>query len=212
MIKVEYIDHSGSDLSVVNAARVSFAKEVGEMSVRDEKLILFLAKHKHKSPFNHCFVSFRVTAPVFVARQLVKHEYLPWNETSRRYVDSVPDFFRPSSWRKRAEDKKQGSAGDIENQAPCNLALTVTHKVAEWTYRFLLWRGVAPEQARMVLPQSMMTEWIWSGTLGAFAKMAALRLPNDSQVEAREVAEGVSTHMSELFPHSWAALLKHPIL
>ena len=122
MIEVTYIDHMGSDLSVVNAARVSFGKKSdwmmrvhnGEAKVlqhKDSKLIRFLAKHKHKSPFNHAFATFHVKAPIFVARQLQKHEYMPWNEISRRYVDDPPDFFKPDYWRGRAENVKQGSSG-----------------------------------------------------------------------------------------------------
>ena len=125
MIEVTYIDHMGSDLSVVNAARVSFGKEsnwmprvhTGEQLVlehKDTKLISYLARHHHKSPFNHCFVKFHVKAPIFVARQLQKHEYMPWNEISRRYVDSDPEFYRPTSWRGRSKDKKQGSDGTVD--------------------------------------------------------------------------------------------------
>ena len=125
MIEVTYIDHMGSDLSVVNAARVSFGKKsnwmprvhTGEKLVlehKDVKLISYLARHHHKSPFNHCFATFHVKAPIFVARQLQKHEYMPWNEISRRYVDSEPEFYQPKVWRGRSSDKKQGSEGVVE--------------------------------------------------------------------------------------------------
>ena len=170
MIEVTYIDHMGSDLSVVNAARVSFGKKSdwmmrvhnGEAKVlqhKDDRLIKYLAKHKHKSPFNHAFATFHVKAPIFVARQLQKHEYMPWNEVSRRYVDSEPEFYVPDVWRGRSEDKKQGSEGVIEDIDP-DVANSMV-ACAKHDYNYLLAKGVCPEQARMVLPQSMMTEWYW---------------------------------------------------
>lgn len=230
MITVTPIDSMGSDLSVVNAARCSFDKEstwersyyitntdndrwVGVLSERDTRLINYLAKHKHKSPFNHCFASFRVKAPIFVARQLVKHEYLIINEVSRRYVDDTPEFYEPKVWRKRATDKKQGSSSE---EASLMDGWTITESLtytdhALRLYKELLECEVAPEMARMVLPQSMMTTWIWSGSLGAFAKMASLRLKPDTQEETRVVAELISGHMSSWFPVAWSALLENPI-
>ena len=213
MIEVTYVDHMGDDLSVVNAARVSFGKKSdymmrihnGEAKVlqhKDNRLIKYLAKHKHKSPFNHAFATFHVKAPVFVARQLVKHEYMPWNEISRRYVDDPPDFFKPDYWRGRAENVKQGSSGEVKSNA--NVAYQY-HKI-EGLYKQLLDEGVCPEQARMILPQSMMTEWYWSGTLYAFAKMCGLRLKEDTQAETRVVAEKVEDVMAKLYPVSWEAL------
>tara|TARA_R100000030_G_scaffold83386_1_gene66313 strand:+ start:889 stop:1560 length:672 start_codon:yes stop_codon:yes gene_type:complete len=217
MIEVTYIDHMGSDLSVVNAARVSFGKEsnwmprvhTGEQLVlehKDTKLISYLARHHHKSPFNHCFVKFHVKAPIFVARQLQKHEYMPWNEISRRYVDSDPEFYRPTSWRGRSKDKKQGSDGTVDISYKTISALAKHEVWCMKTYRQLLDDGVAPEQARMVLPQSMITEWYWSGSLYAFAKMCGLRLKPDAQYETRLVAEQIEDKMAELFPESWTAL------
>ena len=216
MIEVTYIDHMGNDLSVVNAARVSFGKKSklecidmvkGKyvLNNKDAKLIKYLAKHNHKSPFNHTFVTFHVKAPIFVARQLVKHEYMPWNEISRRYVDDPPDFFKPDYWRGRAENVKQGSSGEVKSNA--NVAYQY-HKM-EGLYKQLLDEGVCPEQARMILPQSMMTEWYWSGTLYAFAKMCQLRCAKDTQQESREVAMQVSEYMEKLFPASWDALWEH---
>ena len=203
----------GDDLSVVNAARVSFGKKSdymmrihnGEAKVlqhKDNRLIKYLAKHKHKSPFNHAFATFHVKAPVFVARQLVKHEYMPWNEISRRYVDDPPDFFKPDYWRGRAENVKQGSSGEVKSNA--NVAYQ--YAKIEGLYKQLLDEGVCPEQARMILPQSMMTEWYWSGTLYAFAKMCGLRLKEDTQAETRVVAEKVEDVMAKLYPVSWEAL------
>jgi len=224
MIEATYIDHMGSDLSVVNAARVSFGKKsewmprihYGEELVlkpKDAKLIRYLAKHNHKSPFNHTFTTFHVKAPIFVARQLVKHEYMPWNEISRRYVDSEPELYYPPNdvWRGRSEDKKQGSEGEVDLKYPSSdgFLLDALIEGNEWQrklYKDLLEAGVAPEQARMVLPQSMMTEWYWSGTLFAFAKMCGLRLKEDTQAETRIVAEKIEDVMIKLYPVSWEAL------
>ena len=199
-MQVEYIDHMGDDLSVVNAARVSFGKYKDLFDSSDAKLIFYLAKHNHKSPFNHAFATFHVKAPIFVARQLQKHEYMPWNEISRRYVDSEPEFYEPDVWRGRSADKKQGSEGAVD------LKTKPTNQYSLETYHNLLADGVAPEQARMVLPQSMYTEWYWSGTLYSFAKMCNLRLSADTQKETREVAQQISTEMNRLFPISWEAL------
>ena len=218
MIEATYIDHMGSDLSVVNAARVSFGKksewehsallvsppiQQNILSKRDTKLINYLAKHKHLSPFNHTFITFHVKAPVFVARQLVKHEYMPWNEISRRYVDDEPEFYVPDSWRGRSADKKQGSEGVVYTNAEADFVDYTALRV----YKELLEDGVAPEQARMVLPQSTMTEWYWSGTLGAFAKMCNLRCKEDTQYESRLVADQISEKLMELYPVSFKALM-----
>lgn len=220
---VEYIDHSGSDLSVVNAARVSFAKEstwtnVGEyehaggtlgLSEKDSKLIAYLAKHKHKSPFNHAFMSFRVKAPIFVARQLVKHEYLPWNEVSRRYVSDEPEFYMPEVWRKAADNVKQGSSEESSGWSPSWHGRITATEYALAEYNDALDSGVCAEQARMVLPQNTMTEWIWSGTLYAFAKMCKLRLDPHTQQETQEVAKMIDATAYKLFPVSWSALMEH---
>ena len=173
---VTLIDSMGSDLSVVNAARVSFAKVHDTFDDdKDTKLIKYLAKHNHWSPFGHASLQFHITAPVFVARQLVKHQIgLTWNEVSRRYVDDKPDFYHPLIWRGKADDKKQGSSDveiDINPASPTGPALVDVYQQAikscRWTYEELLRKGVCPEQARMVLPQSLITEWYWSGTLMA---------------------------------------------
>ena len=218
MIEVTYKGHMGNDLTVCNAARVSFGKETEwdyeesdaysfkqHLKKKDEKLIQYLAKHKHISPFGHCFASFHIKAPVFVARQLVKHKFLRWNEVSRRYVDSEPEFYIPRSWRGRSEDKKQGSTGEWYDDDLDSL-FESCHKVCLHDYKELLDKGVCPEQARMVLPQSMMTEWYWSGSLYAFAKMCGLRLQDDAQYETRLVAEQIEDVMMKLYPVSWEAL------
>ena len=216
MIEVTYIDHMGSDLSVVNSARVSFGKKskaLGEMGIGDEpimvpvlhdtdvRLIRYLAKHNHKSPFNHAFATFHVKAPIFVARQLVKHEYMPWNEISRRYVSTSPEFFEPDTWRGQSKDKKQGSDGVIPD-----IHILTAQNVASRLYEGLLDKGVCEEQARMVLPQNTMTEWYWSGSLFAFAKMCGLRLKDDTQYETRLVAQEIEDYMMDIYPNSWEAL------
>ena len=203
-MKVKYIDHMGSDLSVVNAARVSFNKTSTEFTVRDAKLIRFLAKHKHMSPFGHAFVSVHVKAPIFVARQLVKHKFLRWNEISRRYVDEEPKFYTPEYWRKAAMDKKQGSLEEPVDIDPVHKLGATASSLS--TYRNLLEAGVAPEQARMILPQSTMTEWYWSGSLDAFAAMYNLRIASDTQYESRVVAQQIGEIIEPLFPVSWTAL------
>lgn len=203
-IDVTYMTHSGSDLLVVNAARVSFKKKHEEYQENDTRLIKYLARHNHKSPFNHTFATFHVKAPVFVARQLVKHEYMPWNEVSRRYVDDEPEFYQPYEWRGRSEDKKQGSSGVVKSNANIDYHNEKSLNI----YKQLLDEGVAPEQARMVLPQSMMTEWYWSGTCFAFAKMCNLRLKEDTQYETRLVAQQISHIMNNIFPVSWEALME----
>ena len=215
-IEVTLVDSMGSDLSVVNAARVSFNKISEEFKEGDVKLINYLAKHKHFSPFNHSFMTFRVKAPIFVARQLVKHKFMPWNEVSRRYVDEEPEFFVPSIWRQRAENVKQGSSqkevkgidlGNGISWTPYQVAKDVTLTSLD-VYKELLDGGVCPEQARMVLPQNMMTEWVWSGTLGAFADMLRLRLDPHTQEESRAVALLIHKEASKLFPVSIKALLE----
>ena len=239
MIEATYINHMGNDLSVVNAARVSFAKESKwadhdsetdqyVLKEGDRKLIHYLAEHKHLSPFGHCFASFVIKAPVFVARQLVKHKFLRWNEISRRYVDDEPEFYLPDNWRENADDKKQGSGTgfvdellfDDTEEYPddkSHLADYWEHSTSDYVkahvysgslaiYNELLKNNVCPEQARMVLPQSMLTEWYWSGSLDAFAAMCNLRCTGDTQLETRLVANQICNSMKEWFPTSWFAL------
>ena len=211
MIEVSLIDKMGSDLSVVNAARVSFANNHEEFeNGKDTKLISFLAKHGHWSPFAHCSLQFHIRAPVFVARQLVKHQVgLSWNEVSRRYVDAEVQFYEPDVWRGKADDKKQGSSDkeiDINSHDYLVDDYKRLMKSAKWTYEELLRKGVAPEQARMVLPQSMMTEWYWSGTLYAFARVCNLRLDKTAQLETQWVAQEISKQVKPHYPISWKHL------
>lgn len=217
----------GSDLSITNAARVSFHKESAwegehnqygvvsdkKLSGKDQKLIAYLAKNSHWSPFAHAFLSFRIKAPVFVARQLVKHQVgLAWNEVSRRYVDDEPEFFFPEVWRKKAENVKQGSsdAGMLESYVEGDNnswgSYELTELCLDW-YQKNIKLGMAPEQARMILPQNMMTEWIWSGSLMAFARVVKLRRDPHAQAETREVAQMINNSIPKEFEYSWKALL-----
>lgn len=236
MIDVEYLRHCGDDLAVVNAARVSFHAEsdwVGvcdceteyecdghcavtpevELCAKDAGLIDYLARHKHKSPFNHAFASFRVKAPIFVARQLVKHEYMPWNEVSRRYVEGDLEWYWPEydDWRSQPKNVKQGSGEPL--QLIDRSIITDNYRrlisVAEDVYYDAIARGLSREQARMFLPQSLMTEWVWSGSVYAFAKMCQLRLDSHAQKESQYVAEKIDATMAALFPVCWEALKKH---
>ena len=202
-MNVELIDHMGSDLSIVNAARVSFAKVHEEFDEKsDTRLINYLAKHNHWSPFGHASMQFHIKAPVFVARQLVKHQIgLTWNEVSRRYVDTEVEFYEPTEWRLAAENKKQGSS---EETVKYNLA--PAHRFAKQCYENMLSLGIAPEMARMVLPQSMMTEWYWSGTLYAFVRVCNLRCKPDAQKETQNVGWDIDKYARKLFPASWRAL------
>ena len=201
------IDKMGSDLSVVNAARVSYAKIKELFEDKDAKLISFLAKHGHWSPFAHASISFRIRAPVFVARQLVKHQVgLSWNEVSRRYVSYEPELYKIDEWRGKPVNSKQGSSGTIKLSELAEETYSEMMDGLKILYNQLLSEGVAPEQARAVLPQSMMTEWIWSGTLYAFARVCDLRCKPDVQKETREVAEYIDSYSIYHFPVSWKAL------
>ena len=250
-ISVEYIQHVGSDLMVANAARVSFDKEsewgmverevtdediknnpypefpiekilIPVLSEKDGKLIRYLANHKHTSPFNHSFITTRIKAPIFVARQLVKHKFLPWNEVSRRYVDDEPEFYMPKVWRAKADNVKQGSSDerceamyenadkdwmheDISMPLDDQVQLLMSNQAL--LYREMIEKGCSAEQARMILPQNTMTTWYWSGTLGAYCDMLRLRLDPHTQYESRIVAEKVKEIITPLFPVSVPALL-----
>jgi len=191
---VQLIDCMGSDRSVVNSARVSYANDeldTKELNEKDKKLIRYLAQNKHTSPFNHAFVSFKIEAPIFVARQLVKHEYLVWNEVSRRYTEKDLKFFNVKRWGKQSKKNKQGTGEllGMANQKICHEAYSEAIHYAYNYYKYLLNIGVSREDARMVLPQSTMTEWYWSGSLGAFAKMCSLRISTHSQHQTTEIAE-----------------------
>ena len=222
MTEVTLIDSMGNDLTVVNAARVSFNKKsmwaknipgqgVFELSTGDKKLIQYLARHGHWTPFGHCTLSYHIKAPIFVARQLVKHQVgLVWNEVSRRYVEDTPEFWMPEVWRGRPTDKKQGSSEkeiewlDREQRVGAGVRDVCLYAVE--MYEKMLRAGVAPEQARMILPQNTYTEWYWTGSLYAFARVCGLRCKGDTQEETRKVAWEIHDLAKDKFPVSWEAL------
>ena len=216
-MEVHLVDHMGSDLTVVNAARVSFNKESnwknGEennLKKGDKGLIRYLARNNHWTPFGHAFATFRIKAPLFVARQLVKHTVgLCWNEVSRRYVTYEPTFYAIEQWRGRPKNMKQGSKGDPRDMSQDQAHASANHAIAQalTSYMDMLQAGVAPEQARMVLPQTMMTEWYWSGSLAAWARVCKLRLDPHAQQETAVIAQGINEHLKDLFPVSWSALV-----
>lgn len=195
----------GSDLTVVNAARVSFGKQSTALTASDIKLIHYLARHKHWSPFAHPQLTFHIKAPIFVARQLAKHQVgLAWNEISRRYVDSPPEIWYPATWRERAEDKKQGSKSSASLYSQGGYTKAVQACIEEYN-NMLAW-GVCPEQARAVLPLALMTEWYWTGSLYAFSNMCHLRSSPSAQVETKIISDSISTNIQPLFPNAWEAL------
>lgn len=220
-MQVTLLDFMGGDLSVVNAARCSFGKrkepighevitvmneerKINKVDEDDAKLIRYLAKHGHWTPFGHAMVQFHIKAPIFVARQLGKHQTgLVWNEISRRYVDNDPEFYTPSEWRLRAKNVKQGSSDEV-----IKYDITEYNKNALKMYNTILENGIAPEMARMVLPQNMMTEWIWSGSLYAFVRICKLRLEHSTQKETREVCELIEKQCRTLFPVSWGSFFE----
>ena len=208
MIQVALIDQMGDDLSVVNAARVSFDKVHLEIEPSDEKLIKYLADHNHWSPFAHTSLQFHIRAPIFVARQLAKHQVgLVWNEVSRRYVSDTPDTWKPEMWRKAADDKKQGSMDEpIQSESLISKMYAEVMIHCLNTYEIMIDSGVCPEQARAVLPQSTYTEWYWTGSLYAFSRVCKLRLAKDAQAETRQVADQISERCKINFPISWRHL------
>ena len=205
---VNYIDHMGTDLTVCNAARVSFDKHHDLLTSGDEKLIGYLAKHDHWTPFSHCTATFRIKAPIFVARQLFKHKVgLTENEISRRYVDSEPEFYMPEVWRGKAKNKKQGSSGILSDNEYIGEAVKIVYERAATMYDLLITKaGVAPEQARMVLPQGMFTEWFWTGSMSAWARICKLRISDDAQAESKGIAKMIDKECVKLWPISWSAL------
>lgn len=244
-MKAEYINHMGDDLTVVNAARVSFDKEskwvVGDkykenplckscdcdevgmypcdaqLEERDAKLISYLARHQHFTPFTHAMVTLRETVPIFVARQRFKHTIgFSYNEVSRRYVDDPPEFYMPEYWRARTDNKKQGSGDELYNVIDVKFSCSHTdgedlylgdfHRLCASYYQAILRKGVAPEQARMVLPQSMYTSYYVTGSLSAWARAYKLRIDPHAQKEIQDLAKMWSTVIEPLFPASWKAL------
>ena len=228
MILAEYVDHMGSDLTVVNSARVSFNKESkpqanGLVSIPDEKLIRYLAKHNHFTPFTHPVITLRETVPIFVARQRFKHVIgFTYNEVSRRYVDDTPEFYVPDEWRSRPEGSlKQGSgtstvpelvADDFPGggySMPTTEVYQTYLSLGAKLYQRMLDAGIAPEQARMVLPQSMLTSYYVTGSLAAWARAFKLRIDPHAQLEIQTLAQQWETIIEPLFPVSWDALTRN---
>lgn len=206
--KVELLETFGSDLTVVNAARVSLGKQVSDFTDKDARLIRYLADHDHVSPFFHPQARFRLKMPIWMAREWFRHTVgFARNEVSRRYVDDPPTFHLPDELRTRAPNKKQGSNDDVHPQTVfLRQQMKLACELAMETYQILLAKNVPPEQARMVLPQNMMTEFIETGSLAAYARLCHLRLGPDAQAEIREVAGMVAEALRKAFPHSWSTL------
>ena len=210
MISVSLVDKMGSDLSVVNSARVSFDKRVEKMGLSDEKLIKYLADHKHLTPFRHTAIQVRCKAPIFLARQLGKHQAgLSWNEVSRRYVDSEPEFYVPHEWRERPRTSiKQGSGQVHRDTVYWEDEYAALMKASASLYDRMIKDNVAPEMVRMLLPQSMLTEWYWTGNLLSFAHVYNERIAPNAQEEAQIFAMTLDAVIHSKFPTSWSALTK----
>lgn len=233
-MNAEYVNHMGDDLTTVNAARVSMDKEseweqvcCGDgtqnglfsppeccgypdlvLSEKDKKLISYLSKHNHFTPFTHSVITLRETVPIFVARQRFKHTVgFTYNEVSRRYVDDTPEFYIPDVWREKAENVKQGSGGASPLSNLWSNAYEQVIEICEDTYNRMIEDGIAPEQARMILPQSMYTSYYVTGSLYAFARAYKLRIDPHAQKEIRDLAEQWDSIIRPLYPVSWAALV-----
>ncbi len=207
---VDLLGVFGDDRMVVNAARVSFAKWKDVFDEADARLIRYLAAHNHWSPFAHPQAQFRISMPIFVARQWFKHQVgFARNEVSRRYVDDPPTVWEPTVWRRRAPGAKQGSSDQpIDNRAAATMIYRRVVDKALLAYGELLEHGVAPEQARAVLPQAAETQFIETASLYAYARLCRLRLAPDAQAETRCYAQAVADHLARAFPVSWAALME----
>ena len=205
--KVELLETFGDDLTVVNAARVSLGKHTDEFSEKDAKLIKYLADHEHTSPFFHPQARFRLKMPIWMAREWFRHTIgFSRNEVSRRYVDDPPTFHIPE-FRTRAPGKKQGSNDDVHPESMSYRQFLRTQcETAMFSYSLMLKNNIPPEQARMVLPQNMMTEFIETGSVAAYARLCHLRMGPDAQKEIRDVAGQVSDVLRGKFPVSWSAL------
>lgn len=208
-MKVEYIGHLGNDLAVVNSARVSFSKVSETLEEKDEKLIKYLATHKHWTPFAHTAITLRITAPIPIRTQCFKHKQgFVENEVSRRYVSYTPEVFKPE-WREKTKTKKQGSGGNIDSSQLIDFLDDIYKTSTERSikaYKILLDMGVCEEQARFVLPQGVYTEWVWTGSLAAYARFYSLRSKEDAQLEIQQLAKQIGDIIKPLFPISWEAL------
>jgi len=210
-MKVTLLDSLGTDVNVVNAARVSFAKEQIIFEEKDERLIKYLADHDHWTPFSQVQYQVRISAPIFVARQWFKHQIgITRNEVSRRYVDFDPEIYNTRLWRKRPENKKQGSSDTsfFSESELDTVSFLYSDAVRHSTdsYKAMIEKGVAPEQARAVLPQGMYTEWVETGSLAAAARICSLRIQEDAQKEIQDLAIMLQKEIEPIAPYSWKAL------
>lgn len=214
---VRLVNTMGEDLTVANVARVSYNKESKEMTEKDQRLIQFLAKHEHTSPFRHCFMQFEIYAPLLVARQWWKyvvgsdHVMDGWNESSRRYVTEDPEFYIPKVWRSAPDNKKQGSGSDISEDMSYILSerLEYFSKVGMDLYDYCIRKNVAPEQARLFLPAySLYVRWYWTASLQSLAHFINQRIADDAQREIQEYAEVIKLYAEEKFPMSIKYLSK----
>jgi thymidylate synthase (FAD) len=209
---VELVQHMGNDLTVVNAARVSFNKEAKEFTDKDEKLLQYLAKNNHWTPFAHPQITLRIKAPISIRTQFFKHKQgFVENEISRRYVTFEPEVYSPMWRTKPTNGAKQGSEDFMENsddKNSCTIGYGYATDMCIDIYNRLLSKGVAPEQARFVLPQGTYTEWWWTGSLAAYGRFYGQRSDSHAQWEIREYADAVGSIISNLFPKSWVALTK----
>lgn len=214
VMKATLLRTSGCDLDVVNAARVSFGKRKEVFDEKDARLLKYLAKHRHEIPFAHVGASFHFKAPIFVARQLAKHQVgFVWSEISRRYSKGPPEFWWPEKWRKAAADVKQGSSDEgVPEMETASLKRYVTQALAHTddAYKRMLAAGVCAEQARAWLPTGTYTEWHWTGSLLGWARVWGLRTKEGAQQETQELVRQIDGPLSEAFPYAWAAL-KHSV-
>lgn len=203
------LESMGNDLTAVNAARVSFAKKKEVFDDRDEKLIRYLASHGHTSPFFHIMLQFRITAPIFVARQWYRHTVgFARNEESRRYIRDDPSIFHPTNWRSKPEGSiKQGSGGVHQTSHMWEVSYTSITNQALDAYNRMIADGVAPEQARMILPQGTETSWVETASLYAYARLCNERMQSDAQVEIRDLAEQVHDQAKDIAPVCWKELI-----
>ena len=213
--QIELLSHDGSDNSIANTARVSMelGGEWDELpkdytEAQRDKLLNYLAKHQHTSPFRHNSITIRCNVPIFLARQLGKHQVgMSWNEVSRRYVDEQPEFFYPDEWRSKPDGSIKQGSGEVHYCSDAVQQVYDQHIQSSIDlYNDMLFDNIAPEMARMVLPQSMMTEFVWTGSLMAFAHVYKLRADSHSQVEAQEFAKELDEIISPLFPCAWSVL------
>lgn len=215
---VALIESMGDDLRIVNAARVSFNKQSTELGARDEKLINYLAKHDHWTPMGHVVATIHIVTPIFVARQWMKSEVGVHrgieviNEVSRRYVDEPPEYFIPKALHKRPDASiKQGSGDEHPRSNQYLYDIDEHYQRCHDLYMTMIDDGVAPEEARMVLPLAHMTEFWETGTLAYFARVCRLRLGPHVQRATRELAEKVSEVISPVAPHAWKAMMEAPL-